>query len=314
MKKIIFLIYLILFTSKILNSLDTNSLKYMPMHVGDYWVYNGHASSFSGGSNWIDVLSIQFCRYVNNHIYYYFTTTNNNGYPFKGYYRVDSLTGSLYKYDSTGSCNYYHNEILSDSLAAINGDSIKNCNTSIYKCTSVTNLLIFGDSTIKKSFYYYFSYIPYTHTGSKNFIRMYGFSYYSSSSTGGGSAGSYSLTLKGCKINGIVYGDTSTVGINKIGNIIPDNFSLSQNYPNPFNPSTSIKYQIADSKFVRLVVYDILGKEVATLVNEKLQPGEYEVQFPNVQLANVQLPSGVYFYSLFADGERMDTKKMLMIK
>jgi photosystem II stability/assembly factor-like uncharacterized protein len=103
-------------------------------------------------------------------------------------------------------------------------------------------------------------------------------------------------------------------GIQHVSSIVPERFSLSQNYPNPFNPATNIKYQIANNKFIRLVVYDILGKEVAVLVNGKQSPGEYEVQFPNVQSANVQLPSGVYFYSLFADGERVDTKKMVLIK
>jgi hypothetical protein len=102
--------------------------------------------------------------------------------------------------------------------------------------------------------------------------------------------------------------------INNNVNNIPDRFVLSQNYPNPFNPFTNIKYQIANNKFITLKVYDILGKEVVTLVNEKQSPGTYEVQFPNGQLANVQLPSGIYFYSLFADGESVDTKKMVLIK
>jgi photosystem II stability/assembly factor-like uncharacterized protein len=104
------------------------------------------------------------------------------------------------------------------------------------------------------------------------------------------------------------------IGIKTISINVPNRFSLSQNYPNPFNPTTNIKFQVASSKFIRIVVYNILGKEVAILVNEKLQAGEYEVQFPNEQSANVQLPSGVYFYSLYSDGVRMDTKKMLMIK
>jgi hypothetical protein len=107
---------------------------------------------------------------------------------------------------------------------------------------------------------------------------------------------------------------SQTTGIKNISNIIADNFVLSQNYPNPFNPSTTIKFQIKDLKFVTLKVYDILGKEVATLVNEKLSAGEYEVQFPNDQLTNAQLPSGVYFYSLFVEGNLIDTKKMVLIK
>ncbi|MBI5404196.1 MAG: T9SS type A sorting domain-containing protein [Ignavibacteriae bacterium] len=89
---------------------------------------------------------------------------------------------------------------------------------------------------------------------------------------------------------------------------IPEKFSLSQNYPNPFNPSTNIKFRIKNNKYTTLKIYDVLGKEVATLVNEKLKPGEYEVTFDGSEL-----PSGVYFYKLTTD-DFTETKKMLMIK
>ena len=96
--------------------------------------------------------------------------------------------------------------------------------------------------------------------------------------------------------------------IKDCNSIIPNIFSLSQNYPNPFNPSTTIKFQIKDSRFVTLKVYDILGKEIATLVNEKLKAGEYETTFDGSAF-----PSGVYFCKLQA-GVYSETKKMLMIK
>jgi len=75
----------------------------------------------------------------------------------------------------------------------------------------------------------------------------------------------------------------------------PLEFSLSQNYPNPFNPATTIKYQISELSFITLKVYDVLGNEVTTLVNEELPAGEYEVEF---SINNLQLTSGVYFYQL----------------
>jgi photosystem II stability/assembly factor-like uncharacterized protein len=102
--------------------------------------------------------------------------------------------------------------------------------------------------------------------------------------------------------------------VKKINSNIPSSFSLSQNYPNPFNPSTTIGYKVKSYQVIKLVVYDILGKKVATLVNEKQSPGTYEVKFPNVQSANIQLPSGVYFYTLFADGNLVETRKMVLIK
>jgi photosystem II stability/assembly factor-like uncharacterized protein len=94
------------------------------------------------------------------------------------------------------------------------------------------------------------------------------------------------------------------------------NFTLFQNYPNPFNPTTKIKFTIpsnvilseAKNLFVSLKVYDVLGREVATLVNEEKQPGVYEVEFDASQLS-----SGIYFYTLEA-GEFRDTKKLIFLK
>ncbi|MBT8391571.1 MAG: T9SS type A sorting domain-containing protein, partial [Ignavibacteriaceae bacterium] len=74
---------------------------------------------------------------------------------------------------------------------------------------------------------------------------------------------------------------------------LPTEFSLSQNYPNPFNPTTNIKYQIPESGFTSLKVYDALGNEVATLVNEELLAGKYEIEFDGNELT-----SGIYFYQL----------------
>ena len=88
----------------------------------------------------------------------------------------------------------------------------------------------------------------------------------------------------------------------------PFNFYLSQNYPNPFNPVTSLQYAIGSRQFVTLKVYDLLGKEVATLVNEEKPAGEYEVEFNAATL-----PSGIYFYQLKA-GQFSETKKMILLK
>jgi hypothetical protein len=89
-------------------------------------------------------------------------------------------------------------------------------------------------------------------------------------------------------------------------------FALSQNYPNPFNPSTKIEFRIADFGFVSLKVYDILGNEIATLVNEEKQPGTYEVEFNSSSIKHLQ-SSGIYFYKLKA-GSFVETKKMILLK
>ena len=88
----------------------------------------------------------------------------------------------------------------------------------------------------------------------------------------------------------------------------PKKYSLLQNYPNPFNPSTAIKYQIPNSSFVSLKVYDILGNEVETLVNEIKTAGSYEVKFNGSNLS-----SGIYFYQLKTNNY-IATKKFMLFK
>lgn len=98
------------------------------------------------------------------------------------------------------------------------------------------------------------------------------------------------------------------IGIKQISSVIPDKFKLEQNYPNPFNPATNIKYQISKNSFVSLKVYDALGREVSTLVDEKQNAGIYEVTFDGSNLN-----SGVYFYRISADNFK-ETKKLLLVK
>ena len=92
-------------------------------------------------------------------------------------------------------------------------------------------------------------------------------------------------------------------------NKVPNKFVLSQNYPNPFNPNTVIRFVIPKSSFVNLKVYDVLGREVATLVNEEKQPGAYEVNFDASGFS-----SGIYFYRLRAGGNYSATQKMVLLK
>jgi len=111
------------------------------------------------------------------------------------------------------------------------------------------------------------------------------------------------------------------LGIQPISSEVPNHFSLSQNYPNPFNPVTKIKFDIPPSKGARgmtaqLIIYDILGREIATLVNQRLNPGSYEVQWDGINY-----PSGVYFYRLVVSGAEplitegySETKRMVLLK
>jgi hypothetical protein len=90
-------------------------------------------------------------------------------------------------------------------------------------------------------------------------------------------------------------------------------FKLFQNYPNPFNPSTVIRYHLLVSSKVTLIVYDLLGNEIATLVNEEKTAGEYEVTFDVGTSRDLSLSSGIYFYT-FRAGSFVETKKMVYLK
>jgi predicted extracellular nuclease len=103
------------------------------------------------------------------------------------------------------------------------------------------------------------------------------------------------------------FGVPTSVDINRSG-ILPVQYALAQNYPNPFNPSTVIVYDLPSAGFVALKIYNILGQEVETLVNEIQTPGRYTVRF-----SGTTLPSGVYFYRL-QSGAFSQVKKMLLVK
>lgn len=107
-----------------------------------------------------------------------------------------------------------------------------------------------------------------------------------------------------------VYFDQQNLPTNvePVSNNLAESYSLSQNFPNPFNPETNINFNIPTHSLVKLVVYDMLGKEVATLVNQNLQAGSYEITFNASKLT-----SGVYFYKL-SSGDFNDVKKMILVK
>ncbi len=134
--------------------------------------------------------------------------------------------------------------------------------------------------------------------GNSNSSKNYSFN--DKTATGG----KYSYRLKQIDNDGqFEYSNIIEVDIN-----LPLEFSLNQNYPNPFNPSTKISFQIAETAFTSLKVFDVLGNEIESIVNKEMQAGSYEVNFDAGNLSN-----GVYFYKLQA-GSFVQTKKMLLLK
>ncbi|MBX7047324.1 MAG: T9SS type A sorting domain-containing protein [Ignavibacteria bacterium] len=99
-----------------------------------------------------------------------------------------------------------------------------------------------------------------------------------------------------------------TVGIKSISSETPKSFKLHQNFPNPFNPTTTITFDVARSGTIKLEVFDLLGKQIETMINEALQQGTYEISFDATHLS-----SGIYYYKLVSDNYTM-TKKMVVSK
>ena len=127
------------------------------------------------------------------------------------------------------------------------------------------------------------------------------------------SAQSYEAVVKVYSGGGFKQIELSGEGKNSTVNTVdesslPARFSLSQNYPNPFNPVTIIRFSTAERQFVSLRVYDVLGSEIATLISDVKNAGNYEISFDAVNI-----PSGVYFYKLQA-GNFVETKKMMLLK
>jgi len=106
----------------------------------------------------------------------------------------------------------------------------------------------------------------------------------------------------------IKYSQSNPTGVVQISSGVPEKFNLVQNYPNPFNPVTKIKFDLPKQSVVEINIYDLLGREVATIVNEHLEPGSYEANWDGSNY-----PSGAYFYRLVTENNVM-TKKMALVK
>ncbi len=311
MKKNIILLMLIIISGT--SFCQFNNKNFFPLNVGNKYIYFCSWFSFPGGGGSAMKVSYITGDTIAYGKRYYFMLN----FPFiNSWVRLDSLTGSLYKLDINNSCSYYNHEIIIDSLRAKLNAVTTNCIFQQYQitCTDTSYSNIFGTLRQRKSFSNYCASAPYTCIKARSYFDSIGISDYSYSFTGGGNSYQETWELRGCILNGILYGDTSTVlGIRPISSEVPKNFHLSQNYPNPFNPQTKIKFDIpAHTKWqtsnVKLIIYDLLGREVTTLVNEELKPGTYEADWDGSYYS-----SGVYLYKLIS-GDYTETKKMVLMK
>lgn len=272
-------------------SADTSSVKFMPLSVGNIWVYDYYTSS---GFQYSTVTRVVSDTVINSKRYYRLI-----GVLFNGLYRCDTTTGSLMMYGGPNNCGYYNSESIVDSFAIQNG---------MYSCSSLNE----GHQTANQMV---------LNTNVPTFTRVFATGNSNGQTKYGKYIGLYYdilymlnvpfrwYTLRGARVNGVKYGDTSGVtGINIISSQIPEVFSLNQNYPNPFNPSTKIQFSLPKASNTKLIIYNLLGAEVSELVSGDLQPGIYEIEWNAGEYA-----SGIYFYKLLTN-DFIETKRMILMK
>jgi hypothetical protein len=254
-----------------------------------YWTtdttlgFNSSSMQFVSGDSVVGYIPVQIDSTV---IYYYISATSNSG-------RIVNkplvAPNGVYKFLADNSVPV---ELFSFVASQSNGSVELQWETS----TELNNSGFEVERSINKSNFEKISFLPGYGTSSEKHF----YSFTDKPDTDG----KISYRLKQVDFNG----DFSYSEVVEIDFVTLREFSVAQNYPNPFNPSTKIKFQISDFGFVALKVYDILGNEVATLVNEEKSAGTYEIEF-NATL----LPSGVYFYQL-KTGSFVETKKMILLK
>lgn len=219
------------------------------------------------------------------------------------YENIDTVTLRWFKYDpgcpnaddfGNSTIIYFQSEL---------GDIFNQCSYAKKVTAKGVSNNILGDPTsLKYSTVYYHPF--FWHGDYNTYAEKFGYL--------GATAYSFRTFLRGAIVNGTNYGIIQS-GIKSFSNRIPDVFLLHPNYPNPFNPTTKIKFDLpqnarGETQDVKLVVFDALGREVATLVNEKLAPGSYEVEFNGRNFL-----SGIYFFKLTA-GEFTEVRRMILLK
>jgi len=279
---------------------------FFPMHVGDLWqyVYYDHdEQDFVYPTEKIvkDTMALGHRYFVR---YRYWPHNNTTYETLLGYYRVDS-NGVLrvLDVDDRNWNGIKDEELLGDSLDVLPETSYLSF-TSVYPDSHIvrdTLWRVIGNDTL-------FTRKIFVISGEQFYTDKIGLTMIWPDQSG-------SVNLTGAIINGVTYGTLVGIENEQNGNQ-PAKFELLQNYPNPFNPTTTINYVIARSLAtkqshelsVRLTVYDILGRKVATLVNERQAPGNYSVQFDASRLS-----SGIYFYRLTTP-EFSKSRKMILLK
>ncbi len=288
---------------KIIKSLPLE-YSWFPLSIGNTWIYDSYSvegiSREFTGTKYMKVVKdtlIENQKYFVIENEFYLTAVFSE----QMFLRIDSATGLIYRFWTQLDSEYIFHDLYAEEGDIIYDPFNPSLPFYYLQYEHPTNYL--GMNTYERSYLEYG-----LCTCHHNLIKGFGL------------ASTYFLEvygeeniLKGCIINGVLYGDTTfVVDVEDDQNPIPTEYKLEQNYPNPFNPSTIINYQLPVAANVTLKVFDVLGREVATLVNEEKAAGNYKVEFnPASSIKNPA--SGIYFYQLKA-GEFVETKKMILLK
>ncbi|MBK7105391.1 MAG: T9SS type A sorting domain-containing protein [Ignavibacteriae bacterium] len=314
---------------------DENLFDYYPLQIGNKWQYETFVDFLDGSyENYLKTVEIIADTILGNGKKYYIfeetsTTSADKDYTFR---RIDSVQYKVYEYfpyifENIPWITCQDSERVIFDLAIGDTTNWTDCSQeAIFSIKHSNSEFQVGTLNIsRKKIEYLGEYWIFNKTISEGFGLTF---------TSYGEQLSASEILIYAKINNIEYG--KIVGINNLKQTSPTNFSLAQNYPNPFNPTTTIEYSIPynsvisnlqrdersqnsnsleispfsrnDNNNLSLIVYDVLGREVATLVNQKQKTGNYKIKFNGSYL-----PSGVYYYQLKTNNFTQ-SKKMIILK
>ncbi|HCY74724.1 MAG TPA: hypothetical protein DHV28_02295 [Ignavibacteriales bacterium] len=288
-------------------------LDYYPLSIGNYWIYKVTDWSYPYYSEDTFTRRVVSKEILSNNKEYFKIEEkyHNSAYTNYLYERIDSAKGLVYRFDN--ECQNPDSEKVIDDFTAEVGDSLliqrfTMCWDSILTYISeVGSESIFNENRNFRTYEYSWL-MSYTYKLAQG-IGIYNI-------RNGYDFGESNFFLNGCVIDDIVYGDTTLTDVDDELNSLPAQYKLEQNYPNPFNPSTKISWQLPVSSWVTLKIFDALGREVETLVNEYQDAGVhstlYIVNQPDRQ-AGSTLSSGIYFYQLKV-GKFVETKKMMFLK
>lgn len=276
------------------NLTNQEMLEFYPNNIGNSWsywwvYYNAELDYYEAGR---DKIVVSKDTVVNN-LKYWLMEYDNHGYGHYAKYleRIDSATGNVLRIDGLSSEEIF----CIDNLYARVGDTISISNNRyLLYCDKMVVISI--HDTILNNFQTTIREvegIPYSQK--LIFARKIGL-------LGSGK----NFWIDSAKVNGIIF--SNITDIKEDGNHIESEFVLHQNYPNPFNPTTKISYSVSKPSKVQLIVYNVLGKEIAKLVDQEMSSGNYSIDFDGANLA-----SGIYFYQIKAN-DFIETKKMILLR